>query len=172
VGNSIDQVWDKVSGNVAEALLVTRVRVALLEHLKRDGMSVHITVRGDVVELTGRVEERASVMLAEQVTRSLSGVREVRNRLKWSHEPESSGASRLVSSVEREVRDALLEARIKGRLLEELGRNGFAVSVGAADGVVSLSGKLPDEARRELAAKTVRGMSGVREVHNLITIGE
>ena len=80
--------------------------------------------------------------------------------------------ARVVGKVERGVSDALLDARIKTRLLEELGKVAFAVEVDSSDGVVSLSGTVPDAPRQRLAVSVARSTSGVKEVHDLLTVKE
>ena len=70
-----------VQGQVADVLLLTRIRVALLERLKEEGMRVTIEVHGGSVDLSGQVERRENVELAERVAASVNGVRTVRSRV-------------------------------------------------------------------------------------------
>jgi osmotically-inducible protein OsmY len=172
VGGTLDQAWTTVQAQVADVLLLTRIRVALLEHLGSDGLRVRIEAKGGIVELSGAVEKRSSVELAEQVSRSVSGVREVRNRIKLSVEAEMAEppVARVVGKIEREVADALLEAKVKTRLLEELGKVAFDIEVEATDGVVSLSGAVPDGAREKLAVKIAKTTPGVKELHDLLKV--
>ena len=139
VGGAIDHAWDQFSDSVGEALLVTRVRVALLDHLKEDGLRVSIVTHGGAVELSGAVKSRSSVELAPRVAASVKGVRSVRSRVTLadgSQGPEPPVA-RVVGSVERKVGDALLDARVKARLLEQLGKVAFKIDVDATEGVVT-----------------------------------
>jgi len=170
LGGTLDKTWSTVQGQVADVLLLTRVRVALLEHLGSDGLRVQVAAKDGIVELSGNVEKRSSEELAEQVARSVNGVREVRSRIRLS--PEAQGAeppiARVVGKVEREVADAVLEGKVKTALLEELGKVAFDIEVEATDGVVSLSGTVPDTAREKLAVKVAKGTPGVRELHDLL----
>jgi hyperosmotically inducible protein len=75
-----------------------------------------------------------------------------------------------MDKVEREVADAVLEGKVKTGLLEELGKVAFDIEVEATDGVVSLSGTVPDAARRDLAVKIARKTSGVKELHDLLNV--
>jgi hyperosmotically inducible protein len=70
------------------------------------------------------------------------------------------------------VADALLETKVKVRLLEQLGKVAFDIEVEATDGVVSLSGTVPDAARRDLAGKIAKGTGGVKELHDLLKVGQ
>ncbi|HQU33672.1 MAG: hypothetical protein B7Z68_01840 [Acidobacteria bacterium 21-70-11] len=174
VGRAIDHAWDQATDSVGEALLVVRVRVALLDRLKEDGLRVSIATHDGAVELSGAVKNRSSVELATRAAASVKGVRSVRSRVTvadGTQGPEPPVA-RVVGSVERSVGDALLEARIKTRLLEQLGKVAFKVDVDAADGVVTLSGAVPDAARKRLAAGIARSTSGVQDVRDLLTVKE
>lgn len=172
VGSSLDKAWSTVQREVADALLLTRVRVALLEHLGSDGLRVQIEARDGIVELSGKVEKRSSEELAEPVARSVSGVREVRSRVTLSDDAVASGppVSQVVGKVEHEVADAVLEGKVKTGLLEELGKVAFDIEVEATDGVVSLSGTVPDRARRDLAVKITKGTPGVKDLHELLKV--
>ena len=171
-GAVIDRAVATVQDELAEALLKARVRVALLEQLQTAGLEISADVSGSVVTLTGRVGRRSSQELAEQVVRAVSGVTEVRNRLVVAPmTPATAPLARAVDEAEREVADALLETRVKMRLLDQMGRSGFAIEVEAADGVMSLSGQVPDAERRDLAVRITREVSGVRAVHDRLRVG-
>jgi osmotically-inducible protein OsmY len=171
-GGAIDQAWSKVQEDVAQALLVVRVHIALLQHLKDDALQVKVEVKGSAVELSGQVHARASQELAKQAALSVSGVREVSNRITLAPGGENGEApvSKAFGKVEREVADGLLEAKVKARLLEELGKVAFDIEVEATDGIVSLSGTVPDRARQQLAVSVAKSTKGVRELHDLLHV--
>jgi len=170
-GNAIDRAWSAVSDELADAILKTKIRVAMLEHLKSDGLRVQIDVKAGVVDLSGQVGKRANRMLARDVAASVEGVKEVRSRVEVAPaEATPPPVTKFVGKVEHGFGDALLEAKVKGRLLEELGKTAFKIDVDAADGVVSLTGTVPDGARRDLAVRTARATDGVKELHDLLKI--
>ncbi|HNX49697.1 MAG TPA: BON domain-containing protein [Thermoanaerobaculaceae bacterium] len=171
-GAALDRAVATVQDELGEATLKARVRVALLEHLQGEGLGISADVSGSVVTLTGRVGKRSSQELAEQVARTVSGVSQVRNRLVVAPvTPATAPLARAVDKAEKEVADALLETRVKAKLLDQMGRPGFAIEVEATDGILSLSGQVADDDRRALAARIAREVSGVREVHDLLRVG-
>jgi len=172
VGHAIDRAWDTVQDQVADALLVARVRVALLERLKEDGMRITIEVHGASVELSGQVERRENADLAERVAASVGGVRKVHSRVTVAPSGEvlEPPIAHALGRAERAVGNALLETRVKARLLEDLGRVAFNIEVHAVDGVVSLSGTVPDAARRDLAVQVAKATKGVKELHDLLKV--
>lgn len=171
-GGAIDRALGAMSDELTDAIVKTKIRVAMLEHLKSDGLKVQLDVHDGVVSLSGEVQRRADRKLAEQVAASVDGVKEVHNKVTVaaSAEPTHPPVTGFVDKVEREFDDALLEARVKARLLEEVGKAAFKIEVSAADGVVSLSGAVPDVEREKLAVKVAQQTSGVKELHDLLKV--
>jgi osmotically-inducible protein OsmY len=161
-----------IGGRVADALLTEKVRVKLLDRLGTDALGVEIEAAGGRVRLSGTVAERSTQELAEEVARSVRGVRRVDNRIALELRRDRPGpVGRAAAETERELSDASLESRVKSKLLGELGRWALDVEVEAADGVVSLRGWVPDAARKRLALDAARDARGVERLVDLIRIG-
>jgi hyperosmotically inducible protein len=171
-GDTLDHAWSTVRGQVADALLLTRIRVALLEQLGSDGLRVQISTRDGEVELSGHVRKRSNRELAERAARSVSGVHGVRNGIAVSSEGGGNEApvARVVGKVERDVANAVLEGKVKARLLEGIGRVALGIEVEARDGLVSLTGTVPDSAREKLAVQIAQGTPGVKGLHNWLRV--
>jgi len=148
---------------VQEALVNTQVKALLVKNLAgADGMRISVEVNGAVVTLTGTVNERASMKLADEVARSVEGVKTVSNKIALN-----AGAAQQ-DGLEARIKDTLLEGEVRVRMLREAGESALKVELEAADGVVSVRGTVPDAARKEVLLKTVRGTPGVREVIDLL----
>lgn len=171
-GQALDQAASRVSQTLEEALLEAKVKVALLEHLKKEALKVEVEVSGRTVVLSGVVASRAYQSLAEQVALSVSGVDRVENRIEVAEASSGGPVSRAARKVEQETADALLEAKIKARLLEAMGLAAFRVEVEATEGVVSLSGTVKEKEHKALAGKIAKATPGVVELHNLLRVAE
>ncbi len=80
---------------------------------------------GNVV-LKGTVNKRETLELAETVTKSVSGVRDVKNNLHLkANEENPSAAAAVAGEAEAEVKDAVLETRIRIALVDKMGSDGF-----------------------------------------------
>lgn len=157
---------------VADALLTEKVRAKLLTKLGTDALGVEIVTRGDRVLLTGAVDERPTQELAEEVARSVRGVRRVDNRIALVPATGGPGpVGRAATQAENELADAALESRVKARLLGELGRYALEIEVESSAGVVSLRGWVPDAGRERIAIDTAGDVRGVTRVIDLIRIG-
>jgi len=170
VGAAADTLLHIVARSVEEALLESKVKVALLEHLGKEALAIEVEAAGQTVILSGTVRERVSVMVAEQVARAVPGVEAVKNLLKWQKRPEQGPLTRGLGEAEQRVADQLLEGRVKLRLLSELGKTALSVKVEASSGVVVLAGTVPDEARKKLARSLAESTPGVRQVHDLLRV--
>lgn len=163
---------EPLSDEVTDAVRHLAVRTALLGELGTDALGISIEVEGHEATLTGEVSQRSTQELAKEVAVAVEGIETVNNHLEVAppEEPSETPAADVVAEAEREVRDAILETRVKSRLLTEIGRYATQVEVEATDGVVSLRGHLPDDARRDLALETAESTSGVEEVVDLLRV--
>jgi osmotically-inducible protein OsmY len=114
-----------------------------------------------VVHLTGTVGDQEAHDEAEREARGVEGVREVVNDLQVGPE--------LAAEV---VADATLTARLKAKLAASADLNPFAVEVNTLHGVVSLAGRVETAEQKALAERIARATSGVREVENLLEVGQ
>lgn len=155
-----------------EAVLELTVKAALLDKLGSEAFGVDVEAVGRTVVLTGEVEDRATKELAKEVALAVRGVRSVRNKLTLEHKRKAADTpvARTVAKAEGEVLDAVLEVRVKRRLLEEIGRHAMDLEVEAVAGKVTLRGVVPDRQRHRLAIRTARRTKGVDEVIDLIEV--
>jgi hyperosmotically inducible periplasmic protein len=164
--------WAGEEENVEDASLATDIRLALIEKLGFDSLSINVDTTGGRVYLTGGVEKRATQELAEEVARSVPGVTKVENRLSLrpGEGPPETAVGKAVTSTEMEVEDAALELRVGKNLLGEIGRHALSLEVESTDGVVSVRGQVPDRQRKDLALRAAQETSGVKKVIDLIEV--
>ena len=167
--NNSQTVTEEVTDEVHDALTDLTIRTALINSFGTDALGIDVGVENDIAVLEGEVASRSTQELAEQVALSVDGVSDVHNRLKLaSSEPDTAGE--VLSQVELETRDAYLESKVKSELASNIGDEAFDLEVEACDGVVSLRGDLPDDARRDVALNSVEDLSGVDRVIDLIDV--
>ena len=69
------------------------------------------------------------------------------------------------------LKDAILEGRVKGHLLDDVGENAMKIEVEASNGVVSLRGTVPSSIVQKTALQTARSTKGVTKVVDLLRTG-
>lgn len=153
-----------------EAVTHVKVRAVLLEHFGTDALGVEIQVNGANVVLSGNVEKSNTQELARQAVLSVKGVTSVDSRIQIGNGP-ATKAKTSANRAKAKLKDALLEAKVKGRLFDQVGGNALKIEVEASGGTVSLKGIVPTKAIRETALDTAKKTTGVTRVHNLLTVG-
>jgi hyperosmotically inducible periplasmic protein len=143
------------------------IRDLLLEKGGQSALGIRVTVDRTKAILTGDVPGRPAQELAEEVAKSVDGIESVDNRLRIKP---PSGAPPPQHTLEQELSDARLEAKVKRQINDEIGKWSKQIGVEAVDGVVSLRGTLPDANRKQLALDTAGKTKGVRRVIDLIKI--
>jgi hyperosmotically inducible periplasmic protein len=168
---TVEKSQEALSSEASDAIAEVRVRFELLTKLGWDGLRVHPHAHAGNVVLTGEVKKRSTQEIAEEVALSVDGVNKVDDQVRVvpSTQPEPPVA-RAAEHVEDEFQDALLEARVKGRLLEQMGTNALHLEVEASDGVVSLRGTVPSEEHLKLAVATAKKTKGVRQLVDLLEV--
>lgn len=159
------------------AALELKVKTALLTKIGWDMIDVDVEASGGHVWLDGEADSRSHQELALEVARSVEGVDKVENRLELeasesddTRTPVTDKVEKGMSKAEAEVRDAILESRVKTALLDAIGTQAFDIEVEATDGEVSLRGTLDDGRHEELALDTTRKCEGVENVIDLIEV--
>lgn len=150
---------------IDDAILHFEAKARLLDELGWAAIGIDVDSMNGHLVLSGEVPTRADRELAEEIVRSVDGVESVESLL--TLEGETTATTR-VAEAEHEVRDALLETRLKAHLLEEIGRHALDIEIEAADGVVTLRGELDNEAHEKLALETASRTVGVKRVINLL----
>ena len=79
-------------------------------------------------------------------------------------------AERAGRIIGEQLDDATLTAKVKTSLLQQPEVKGMQINVDSDRGVVQLSGFVESQTQIDKAVQIARGVSGVREVHNKMTI--
>ena len=122
------------------------------------GDDVTIKSKDGVVTLTGNVSEESHKTLAQEYVESLPGVKSVDNNLKEK------------GKVPAEHSDAWLITKVKATLLFHRNVNASGTEVLAKDGTVTLRGKAPSKAQKDLTSEYAKDVEGVKKVKNEMTV--
>ncbi len=83
---------------------------------------------------------------------------------------DNSGASGVMSDAGRKIDDSALTAKVKAELLAKKDVPSTKVHVSTRQGVVHLTGSVPQSAQRTLVVDTVKGVDGVVDVKDDIKV--
>jgi hyperosmotically inducible protein len=150
---------------LSDGSVTMKVKLQLLEKLGAEALEIDVDTTNGAVRLSGDVEKRASVELATSIAKSVDGVASVDNDLTLESAAGKSTVERTADEVERELKDAILETRIRIALVDAIGGTGFKLGTEAADGAVVL--EIPSDISkndRQRAVAAVRALDGVKKV--------
>jgi osmotically-inducible protein OsmY len=157
----------------AAAALEQKVAAMLVNKLGPDATTIRVVVeKGSKVMLIGTATRRSTQELAKEVALFVPGVEKVRNKVEFVPPPEGNIAEQAVETTGEETSDSALETSVKYQLQREIGKTTWKIEVEAVEGVVSLRGTVPDQARYDIALKTAKSVNGVKQVIDLLRVAE
>lgn len=149
----------------ANADKVKEIQAALVDKLGGDAGQIQVAFYDGKAVLSGKVTEDWTQELAKEVALYVPGVTKVENQVEAVKE-RSVGTGKMLA----ETSDASLESEIKDAIHKEIGQYSSDIEVETCDGVVSLRGKTPDAARRDLAIKAAGGIKKITRVIDLLRV--
>lgn len=150
-----------VGATMSDAYITSATKLRLLADGSTPALDINVDTVDGVVTLFGTVPSAAAREAAGKDAAKVSGVKSVRNEIEIV-------ASQNAKAVE--VKDDQLKDQVKSSLN---GRQEFKdVSVEVKNGVARLSGSVPNDADRLEAAMIARATTGVRSVHEDLTVSD
>lgn len=143
----------------------SKVAAKLVDTFGDDAKTIRVTFVDGKAILTGKVVERSTQELAEQVALYFPEVSKVDNQLAAEKD-----RNIVQGRLKDEGYDAALESEAKAMLTSEIGQYAKDINVEAADGVVALRGTVPDETRHKLAMDSLSKVKNVTKVVDLLRI--
>ncbi|MCB2184753.1 MAG: BON domain-containing protein [Desulfobulbaceae bacterium] len=160
---------DEKSDIWLQAQLVTSY--TLNRHL--NSFDVDVDVTDGIAYLSGIVDSEIERDLAVEIARGIDGIKDVKeNLLVEPQVKEKKKEKQDKNSFRQKVEDATLTAKVKYRLMLNKHTDSFDINVDTDNAVVTLSGKVDDEEKKELALKLAENTSHVMEVKDNLTISE
>jgi osmotically-inducible protein OsmY len=166
---SVDNKLEIIGESPAEysdAWLMTKVKTSLLFKSSVSGFATEVDVKDGIVTLGGEADSQAQKDLTTEYAKDIDGVKEVKNEMTVAKSPKKSDGKTMGEQID----DASITALAKSTLLYHRSTSGIKTKVTTSDGVVTLSGSAKNEAEKDLAAKRVSDVSGVKKVVNNMTV--
>ncbi|PJI46187.1 MAG: transport-associated protein [Pseudomonas sp.] len=152
------QRWD-------DATLAARVKSKLLLEKRGEGLDIKVTSRAGAITLEGTAASDEASQQAAHLAAQTEGVTAVDNRLKV--DPDAASTQKLEKSVgdaQAAVSDAWITSQIKAGILAVHALQGLSIGVSTRDGVVTLSGQVPNADERQQLIDSARKTRGVHAV--------
>jgi hyperosmotically inducible protein len=150
-----------VGTEIDDSVVTTRVKSALLADPDIKSFDFKVETRKGEVQLSGFVDNQAQIDRATAVIRGVAGVKNIENKLSLKGE---------ATTVGNKVDDGIITSKVKAALLADVNIKSLDIAVETRKGEVQLSGFVDNQSQIERAIETARGIEGVRNVRNEMSI--
>ncbi len=142
-------------------------------HRNATGTNTEVYVQEGIVTLRGDATSKAQKDLATEYVKDVVGVKDVKNEMtvpKTLKKANQKTMGEKIGDVGEKIDDASITALVKMTLLYHRSTSALNTKVETSDGAVTLSGKAKNASEKDLAAKYVKDVRGVKSVNNQMTI--
>jgi hyperosmotically inducible protein len=154
---------DSAGAAIGDAAITTKVKAKYLGDDRLKGSHIKVTTTNGVVTLTGSALGADSKSAAEELAKEVNGVKSVDDELVTS--ASQGSAHKAMATTERVGSDSWITTKVKSEIMVDSVSKGFKVSVKTVNGVVMLSGVLPNDdavAHVKDLAEKVEGVKSVK----------
>jgi hyperosmotically inducible protein len=152
---------DKTAGDVVDDSMVNAsVKAALIRNKTTKAHNINVETYKGVVQLSGFVDTAAEKDEAAKVAAGVSGVKSVINSI-------SVGGK---TSMGTKLDDTVMTGKVKAALMDASNVKSGQINVETKAGVVQLSGFVDSAAMKDKAGTVAAGVSGVKEVQNVLVV--
>lgn len=166
VDNRLEIKGERPAEN-SDLWLKAEVKTVLLFHRNVSAARMEVDVKDGIVTLRGDADNQAQMDLTTEYVKDVEGVKDVKNEmtvLKTSKKTDKT--------LGEKIDDASITAQVKLTLLTHRSTSALNTRVETNAGVVTLGGKAKNAAEKDLVAKLVNDVKGVKDVKNEMTIEE
>jgi hyperosmotically inducible protein len=151
-----------IGTEIDDTAITTKVKTALLADDYVKGLDIKVETRKGEVQLSGYVDSQEQIDKAVAITKGINGVKNVDNKMMVK------GGE---ASVGEKIDDSIISTKVKAALAgDDSIKNSTDIAVETHEGKVQLSGYANDKAQMNRAVKVARGVEGVKNVVNKISI--
>jgi hyperosmotically inducible periplasmic protein len=146
-----------------DSWLTAKTKIALFADPRVKGRQINVESKDGLVMIRGKVDSDEAKKAAEEIAKLVDGVKSVKNELQVV-------APSMREAVE--YKDDAITTRVKEDITKEPRLQGLNIDVKTNDGVVSLSGEVPDLITSADASWTAWKVPGVKYIRNDLTVKE
>lgn len=150
-----------VGTEIDDTVITAAVKTALLANPEVRSLDLKVETRKGEVLLSGFVESQGQIDRATTVTRGVSGVKSIQNKMSLKGAPATIG---------NKIDDSIVTTRVKAALLNEASIKSHDIAVVTRKGEVQLSGFVDNQQQIERAITLAQSIEGVVTVNNEMSI--
>jgi hyperosmotically inducible protein len=153
-----------IGTEIDDATITTKVKTAFLTDDYVKGLDIKVETRKGEVQLSGYVDSQQQIDKAVAIAKGIEGVKNVNNEMMVK------GGE---ASVGEKIDDTIITTKVKAALTgDDRIKNSTDIGVETQEGEVQLSGHANDQAQMDRAVEIARGVEGVKNVVNKMSVKE
>ncbi len=157
---------DSVGAAISDTDITAKVKVKLADEKGLKGSDISVTTTNGVVTLTGSATGSAAKTEAENLTKQVKGVKDVDDELKTASGSKLAADTKAAANdTKHEVSDSWITTKVKSEFLADSVTKSFDIKVITTNGVVALSGELPNKDAIAHAKDVAEKVQGVKSVN-------
>lgn len=161
---------DKATRSAKDAAITAQVKIKILADEVTRGININVDTDMGHVLLRGTASSSTASNKAEQIAKTVDGVKSVTNGLiigKASANPQTATARAQQAAREGAdmASDAWVTTKVKSQLIADDSVKGSAIKVSTEGGIVILGGTVSSDAMRDKTVELAQGVSGVSSVN-------
>ncbi|HEV7929843.1 MAG TPA: BON domain-containing protein [Nitrosospira sp.] len=150
-----------VGTTIDDSAITAKVKSALLADPDVKGLDIKVETNKGEVQLSGFVDNQAQIDRAVSIARGVEGVKNVQNKITLKTTQ---------TTVGEKIDDGIITTKVTAALVAESGIDSGDITVVTRDGEVQLSGFVKDQSQIERATQVARGVEGVKNVINELSV--
>ena len=150
-----------VGTEIDDSTVTTKVKSALLANEDVKSFDIKVETRKGEVQLSGFVDNQTQMDRAIAVARGVEGVKNVDNKM---------NLKTTTTTIGDKIADAVITTKVKAALLAEESIKSLDIATVTRDGEVQLSGFVDNQTQIDQATAITRGVEGVKNVINELSI--
>ena len=168
------EVKGQIPAEYSDAWLIAKVKVTLFFHKNVNAIETEVSAKDGDVILSGHAYSAAQKNLTTEYAMDVDGVKNVKNEMTVSTAAVTQSEKTMgekMNAIGDSIDDASITALVEATLLYHRSTRDLKATVETKDGLVTLGGKAKNGAEKDLAAKLVSDVFGVKKVVNNMTVG-
>jgi osmotically-inducible protein OsmY len=158
---------ESVGRQVDDAVITTRIDTTFLLNERLSPFSIKVSTQDGVVTLVGGVPASAERQLAEDIARSVDGVKDVINKITVLPATKPQAPKR---GLKQKAEDLTVSASVRAQLLYYSEMKGLTITVKTENNVTTLSGVVETEDQKKRIGDLANETRGVDRVINNLTV--
>jgi len=159
--NKAKETTHEATGAVSDSWLTSKTKIALFSDGRVKGRDVRVETQGGQVFLRGKVDSDEAKTAAAEIAKGVDGVKGVKNDLQVV----APAARKTVQANDKQITKSVETALGKDPQLKK-------IDVRTDDGVVVLSGEVPNISESAKASEMAHRVEGVKSVKNELRVAQ